>query len=252
MDSARSSPLVKKSVLRNCAILPLLAATLVGCNASLSNPIGAGDDATPAWYPNGAVPTPAAKGNSEPLPDLTVDHDMLLSSLTFGQESRPDDDCAVVEGCLVGGNTPRRVLRFDVGVMNVGQVDLHMGNPANNPQDFEYSTCHQHYHYKGFAEYTLKNASGVVATTGAKRAFCLMDIHDWGTSNPEGGGYNCDNQGISVGWEDVYDQSLDCQWLDITDVAAGQYSLSVTVNAQGRIPEGGNAPNTVSVPVSIN
>lgn len=226
----------------------VVAAGTAACNA------GGGDGTASGagWYhnPGGSVDVPHTTGPAEELPDLTVDHDMLAGSLSFGQEFRDDNDCAVQEGCIIGGMT-RQVLRFDVGVMNVGAVDLQVGDPADHPDDFEYSSCHGHYHFKGFARYALSNSNGVVAT-GAKRAFCLMDINHWSdNSGPNYSVYSCGDQGISVGWEDVYDKSLDCQWVDITDVPPGDYTLSVTVNAENRIAEKGSAPNTVSVPVTI-
>ena len=48
-----------------------------------------------------------------------------------------------------------------------------------------------------------------------------------------GGGsfqYGCGNMGISSGCGDIYDASLDCQWIDVTNVPAGDYTLVVRVN----------------------
>jgi len=42
--------------------------------------------------------------------------------------------------------------------------------------------------------------------------------------------FNCNYQGISVGWEDVYTADLDCQWVDITDIPLGSYWLYLEVN----------------------
>ena len=41
--------------------------------------------------------------------------------------------------------------------------------------------------------------------------------------------FSCVNMGISSGCSDVYASNLDCQWIDITDVADGYYWLSVSV-----------------------
>ena len=38
--------------------------------------------------------------------------------------------------------------------------------------------------------------------------------------------YDCSNQGIQAGWSDLYGNSLDCQWLDVTDVPPGDYFLA--------------------------
>ena len=40
--------------------------------------------------------------------------------------------------------------------------------------------------------------------------------------------FSCVNMGISSGCSDKYGSELDCQWIDITDVADGTYWLTVT------------------------
>lgn len=190
-----------------------------------------------------AEPTPAG-----PMPDLMVDAPLLASSKRFTTEEFPADDCAVVEGCIAGPG-PRDLLRFSTGVVNMGTADLHIGDPSTNPEDFDFSACHGHYHYKGFAEYELTDASGVVVT-GHKQAFCLMDGHDWGTPNA-GNDYDCSNQGLSVGWEDIYSHNLDCQWVDVTGLPSGDYTLTVKVNAEQRLDEWGPGENDASIPVQL-
>ena len=67
--------------------------------------------------------------------------------------------------------------------------------------------------------------------------------------------YTCSNQGISVGWSDVYDASLDCQWIDVTGVAPGQYLLRVTINGGPNgahvFAESDYTDNVATVPVTI-
>jgi hypothetical protein len=66
---------------------------------------------------------------------------------------------------------------------------------------------------------------------GRKQAFCLEDVLiDPIAINPPQKTFNCTNQGISRGWADVYGSSLDGQWLDVTGITPGNYSLRVTVN----------------------
>jgi hypothetical protein len=61
-------------------------------------------------------------------------------------------------------------------------------------------------------------------------------------------GYNCNNQGISSGWADIYDYTLDGQWVDITGVNEGIYTLKVTVNYERKINETDYGDNTFTVP----
>ena len=230
----------------------VLSLLLTACAGGPGGVPGFSDDDDDGFSNPGPLTPPANHGPRELLPDLTVDEPLLASSWETGTEdpSTQANECAVVEGCLVGDQGVRDVLRFDVGVANVGEKDLYIGTPNLESGDFTFSACHGHYHHIGFAEYTLSNASGVVAT-GRKQAFCLMDIADYQGNGDSARYYDCAEQGISLGWEDVYDKSLDCQWIDVTGLPGGSYSLSVTVNAEGRVYESGPAPNTVSVPVTL-
>ncbi|MEW5798526.1 MAG: lysyl oxidase family protein [Bacteroidota bacterium] len=193
--------------------------------------------------------TTVAAPPSQYAPDLTVDANALRSSIQIRWKTLSSSSCAVVEGCASPGR--RKLLRFTVIIPNYGTADLFFGNPADTPQLFDWSPCHGHYHFKQFAEYRLLTANNAQLVVGRKQAFCLLDSKQYWSGYPSRG-YSCDYQGISVGWGDVYDRSIDCQWLDITGIAAGSYTLEVEVNAGGVINEGQNQwTNVVRVPVSI-
>jgi hypothetical protein len=194
------------------------------------------------------VPWAAAESPVPGLPDLTINADILQRSLRIDTAFFTRGDCAVVEGC-VGGTGRRTLLRFSVATPNIGTADLFMGNPEGNPL-FEYSDCHGHYHFSGYASYELLDSHGKTVVTGRKQAFCLLDSYP---VSPEAGPpkYNCDYQGISVGWMDIYDASLDCQWLDITGVPPGDYQLRVIINPEGILDEMSYENNMAVVPVRI-
>lgn len=164
------------------------------------------------------------------LPDLILDSVRLANSISIGTYSFSQSSCAYQEGCVTGtGN--RRLLRFDTATPNIGTTDLHIGAPGST---FEYDPCHGHWHYKGYAEYKMFDINNDQVTQGRKQAFCLMDTsrwHGYTGGNPGNGGHHCGNQGISVGWQDVYYSGLDCQWIDITDVPNGVYTLQIELNA---------------------
>jgi hypothetical protein len=144
----------------------------------------------------------------------------------------------MVEGCVMNPGL-RLLLRFSVATANVGDVDMIMGRPAENEELFDYSECHAHYHFNGYAEYDLSSDGGVVAA-GHKQAFCLMDTSRYIDDDPEvaeASRYNCRFQGISRGWQDVYGSHLDCQWIDVTDLDVGEYALSVRINRTRRVTE---------------
>jgi hypothetical protein len=161
--------------------------------------------------------------------------------------------CSYVEQC-VGGLGDRRVLRFSVEAMNQGQATLTVPPPEDRPDLFVFSTCHGHYHFGGFASYELLDPAGRVVVEGLKQAYCMEDTIQV-AQGPEVGCskiYDCYNQGIQAGWSDLYGNTLDCQWLDITDVPAGNYQLKVSLNPNAAFQEVTFDNNTAIVPVTIS
>jgi hypothetical protein len=63
--------------------------------------------------------------------------------------------------------------------------------------------------------------------------------------------YTCTNQGISAGWADTYVSTLDCQWVDVTNVPAGNYFLEITVNPDQILLESNYSNNTSTIPVTL-
>lgn len=198
----------------------------------------------------GATPICSAPGRDGacPLPDLSVDQRSAEGELRFDEETFAADSCAVLEGC-VGAAGTRRLLRFTTVTPNLGDAAITLGNPTSDPDSFEWSSCHGHYHYSGYMQVDLSDGSGVVAVT-QKQAFCLMDSQPWGS--PTGGPYyTCGNQGITPGWADVYSADLDCQWVDVTDVPPGAYTLRLLVDPFGQFPEIDETNNATLVSVTI-
>jgi hypothetical protein len=187
--------------------------------------------------------------NSTGIPDLTIDGARLQSSTVVKTAMFKSSDCAVAEGC-VGGTGKRKLLRFDVATPNIGTADLVLGSPTNNPL-FVYSPCHGHYHFGGYALYELLNLNGTTVITGRKQAFCL---EDYARYDPNAGPakFTCSNQGISVGWQDIYGSYLDCQWLDITGLPSGKYNLRVSINPEKILSESNYDNNIAMVPVTIS
>lgn len=182
-----------------------------------------------------------------PLPDLSIDEGRMTESIDIQDVPFAEDDCAIYEGCVEGPGM-RRLLKFATTTPNDGTADLHFGDPDEN-EIFEYSECHDHDHFTGYAQYELVAPDGTIAANGHKQAFCLMDYEEW--DNGGRARYDCSFQGISVGWADTYDAYLDCQWIDITDVAAGDYTLRVSLNPDQIIPELSFDNNVMEVDVRV-
>jgi hypothetical protein len=188
-----------------------------------------------------------------PQADLVVKVSDLLAELSVAEFNFSALSCSVVEGC-VGGVGRRRLLRFSVSLLNQGQADVVLSDPAMHPLSFHFSPCHQHFHYHDVAEYSLIS-NGKTDLVGHKSAFCLEDTTQQlvGRHIPCLPRFNCTHPGIQRGWSDYYGADLDCQWIDVTHLPAGEYSLRVEVNQARIIAESSfdnNGPHHTPTPHS--
>lgn len=162
-------------------------------------------------------------------PDLMVLENVLRLSMETDVIVNPDA-CMVQEGCLRGvGN--RYIVRFTTHIKNIGNQDYYIGqtpaSPSTPSDQFVWDPCHNHWHYRGYAEYVIFDSGGNLVPIGSKNGFCVFDFECSGGGS---GSYSCDNMGISAGCGDIYDAYLPCQWIDITDLPAGNYTMVVRVN----------------------
>jgi hypothetical protein len=189
------------------------------------------------------------------LPDLTVNLDRARVDLAIRRRTFAADACELdpAEDCIAEPGE-RRLLHFSVETPNIGTADLELGAPTQGNDQFAYSDCHGHYHFEGYAEYRLIDAASATVATGRKQAFCLLDSEkyvDGDDSVSDAPRYSCDFQGIQRGWSDVYHSRLPCQFIDVTDVADGDYQLEIRINNGGVLPELTLANNIVSLPVTL-
>lgn len=222
--------------------------------------------------------SPQVPCKSEPLcPDLIVDPIRMEQTVQFQDRTFSSTSCDVVEGHVPAPGS-YRLLRWTYNTPNIGLGDLYVGNPAAHPEWFYFAPCHNHYHFREYADYrlwepdyyaqwvALRTANpdkvpeevfaafpalrdGFVA--GNKGGFCVIDLVDYTRVLPAQ--YrSCGNQGISVGWADEYHLSLDGQWVVIDGVAPGAYILEAEVNSERVYHEVDYLNNSSGVPVQIS
>ena len=172
------------------------------------------NDSSCVYYPSPLCPTG---------PDLVVDSTELASSI-YMDTSTSNDICSIREGCLNGYGV-REKINFSTRIDNFGAQDFTAGTPPANPNIyspiFEWDVCHGHWHFKDYAQYLLADYNNNLIPIGYKNGFCVLDL-----TCPVGvGKFSCSNMGISTGCADIYNSGLPCQWVDITDVADGDYKL---------------------------
>lgn len=216
-----------------------LAGLLAGCGHSGEAPI----DSPP---PIDAAPVPELAPIAASMSSWRV----TTENITVDDLGNPD--CQVVEGC-VGAAGARVLLRFPTVTGNLGNADLVMPPlPAPGVSDDVYlwSTCHGHHHVRDFASFELFDGNDLRATA-RKQAFCLEDSKAVANGG-SGGKFTCTGeQGISVGWTDIYVDSLPCEYIDVTDVAPGDYTLKVTINPDGNLPDSDPTNNVFTMPVNV-
>jgi hypothetical protein len=169
--------------------------------------------------------------------DLVMIPEQMDPSIQLVTEAFNPTSCAVVEQCVSGPGL-RTLLKFDTITANAGDTDLVVGippGPGISEPPFTWSPCHQHHHVEGYAIYELLDGDNVVIS-GHKQAFCLQDIQQVRPGTVSNG-YHCGSQGLTAGWADVYSRTLPCQWIDVTGLAPGTYTLRVRINPEASLPD---------------
>nr|XP_020468692.1 protein-lysine 6-oxidase-like [Monopterus albus] len=185
------------------------------------------------------------------LPDLVPDPYYIQAACYIQKVQMYALRCAAEENCLsrtayhpsVSDLDYRVLLRFPQRVKNQGTADF---LPVRPSHEWEWHSCHQHYHsMEAFSNYDLLDVStGQKVAEGHKASFCLEDTScDPGTRRR----FACTahTQGLGPGCYDTYHANIDCQWIDITDVPAGNYVLKVTVNPSQLVQESDFSNNEV-------
>jgi hypothetical protein len=185
------------------------------------------------------------------VPDLALVAAEMDGTVLVTDDTFVATDCELVEGCVddVGG---RRLLRFNTVTANLGTADLDLGPtppPGVSSGIYVWSPCHMHHHVAGYADFTLLAGTSVVIA-GHKQAFCLEDDEQQAPGTPSHG-YRCTRQGISVGWADIYNRSQPCQWIDVTNVAPGTYTLRVEIDVANAFADSDRSNNVWSTTVAL-
>ncbi|KAL3269225.1 hypothetical protein HHI36_008306 [Cryptolaemus montrouzieri] len=190
----------------------------------------------------------AAVSCTKNAPDLVIDHVDIMRTAHLEDRQMFFLQCAMEENCLsseayrIQRDNPnnwhletRRLLRFTARIFNTGTADF---RPLIPKHLWEWHMCHMHYHsMEIFATFDIFNEKGIRVAEGHKASFCLEDNQCLPGVEPRYACANFGDQGISVNCSDIYKFSVDCQWIDITDIKPGVYSLKVVVNPEFKVPE---------------
>lgn len=185
----------------------------------------------------------------------------------------------------------RRLLRFDAVMYNVGSGPLEVVGSRPNTSQAKMTSRqriyddaggsrlvpsaatmryagdgHDHWHVQQIMSYDIWSADAT-RRVSAKVGFCFFDTRAWNLAlprAPQAGVYQQSGcgvstslsirTGISVGWADAYPRSFVGQWIDITGLPAGSYTVRSQVDAVNHYLELNENNNctwaTVSIPSS--
>ncbi len=129
---------------------------------------------------------------------------------------------------------------------------------------FVYSSAqgHNHWHFQAAARYVL-NLPGGGTRNSAKVGFCMADANPtyfpYGQTNggaqtfcaPGNPAATFVRMGISRGTYDLYNSQVADQWVDVTGLVPGSYTLTGTVDPQGYLDESSKSNNTQTVTRTI-
>jgi hypothetical protein len=201
----------------------------------------------PPYLPEPRVCNLPARGDK---PDLFIDGDVLARSVYVSRRDFSADSCELAEGCVLApGN--RRLLRFTASLANLGGGTLVLPSPATAPELYHFDACHGHDHLEGFSSYELLDAAGQVVQVGRKQGYYVADIQPYCMDSPPNAAFLTAEPTLSPGWADIYPSDLPCQWVDVTEVPDGDYTLRVSVDNDDIIEENDVEPNQVDVRVRL-
>ena len=212
----------------------------------------------------------AGTGEARLLPDLVqvtpADVEVVRRGnrrlLTFAAAAENRGDGPLI----IRGTRPNRRTKS----MAATQVVVHADGSRERVADagrlrYVRSPDHSHWHLRDFMRFELRTQDGRRLGRDQKTGFCLGDRYDSAASTPAEPvrpryTHRCGlgrpgllrlTQGISVGYGDIYPSRLEGQFIDITGLRPGRYTLVHRVNPRGRLLDRRKGNDASSVAVAL-
>ena len=124
---------------------------------------------------------------------------------------------------------------------------------------------HNHWHVRDLEQYVLDGANNS-RRYGEKHGFCFWDNYRYNTAlpgYPTNAVYNSTNScrtqtggtvmmGLSIGWGDIYPASITDQYINITGLPAGEYTITATADWSNWFTESNETNNSTTARIRIN
>lgn len=177
--------------------------------------------------------------------------------------------CELQRGCVTGPGK-RRLLSFVPAALNIGAADLILGDPQLTPS-FDSESCWGEPYVDRFLRYELLDSTGAVRVSQESRLLsCAFYEAPYAGDLPNRPRFGCGFHGLQAGaplidglaYSAYYSSgvyysidpqlgSVECGSVDITDMAAGDYTLRVSINPEHALPESNYDNNSLSMRLSL-
>jgi Lysyl oxidase len=140
------------------------------------------------------------------------------------------------------------VMHFDAVIGNIGTAPLNYVSPQMHP-DLWTPTAFGDVRFGGWTRFELFDEAGALQASGRKGSFCMVNSTQIDPLAPPPVLGGCD--GIDIGHADIYGSGLQCQFIDVTGVPTGDYTLRITTNYKHEIPELDYTNNSADITVTV-
>jgi hypothetical protein len=139
-------------------------------------------------------------------------------------------------GCFTGVGQ-RRIMEWNSIIVNLGDRPLVVGDTSAHQPIWTFNDGLGQLEFFGWTRSFLRDDNNVLVGAGHKGSFCMIDLFEV-IPGSQAIFQDCGNgQGINDGMGDVYSVGLQCQFIDITGVPAGSYTLEVQTDFTKQLPE---------------
>jgi hypothetical protein len=183
----------------------------------------------------------------------------------------------------------QRWLRFSAVIVNVGpgpfqayghadaggelsvdqQFRTTSGTIANHATDatmYWSGDGHNHWHVRDLEQYVLEGQNGKTRLYGEKHGFCFWDNYRYDTTLPDypsdafyTGSNSCRTltdgtvlMGLSIGWGDRYPATIVDQYINISGLPAGEYTVTATADWANWFAESDENNNSTTARIRIS
>lgn len=210
-------------------------------------------------YPTGAV-----------LPDIG-----MAPLRDFSVQKRPKGERWLRFSAIIVnvGAAPFQAFGYDRGTDGQLKVDQEFWTPAGWVQEpttaqmYWSGDGHNHWHVRDLEQYVLEGQNGRYRLYGEKHGFCFwdnfrynLDLTGAPTTAQYTGANSCGTSstnttvrmGLSIGWGDIYPASITDQYINISSLPAGDYTVTATADWANWFVESNEANNGTTARIRIS